>query len=129
THMSMFLKTGMSLKNVITHMAGQKEIPLLAYYVERMQSQLQQGFYIMHLLEQMTFLESQFTSIFDNNNNIFDLHQYFTVYIEFLQAIMECKMFRMITLIQRICFTSLACCIILIYLTLMWPMFQLINTI
>src|SRR5699024_11811849 len=73
THMSMFLKTGMSLKNVITHMAGQKEIPLLAYYAERMQSQLQQGFYITHLLEQMTFLESQFTSIFDNNNNIADL--------------------------------------------------------
>ena len=129
THMSMFLKTGMSLKNVITHMAGQKEIPLLAYYAERMQSQLQQGFYITHLLEQMTFLESQFTSIFDNNNKIADLQQDLTAYAEFLQEIMESKMMRMITLIQPIFFTALACCIIFIYLTLMWPMFQLINTI
>src|SRR5699024_12686121 len=97
-NMNMVLKTGMYLKNVITHKAGQKEIPLLAYYAERMQSQLQQGFYITHLLEQMTFLESQFTSIFDNNNNIADLQQDLTAYAEFLQEIMESKMMRMITL-------------------------------
>src|SRR5699024_4547145 len=127
--MSMVLITGMSVTSGISQMAGKKEIPLLAYYAECMQSHLHQGLYITHLLEQMTFLESQFTSIFDNKNNIADLHQHLTAYAEFLQEIMESKMMRMITLIKTIFFTALACCIIFIYLTLMWPMFQLINTI
>lgn len=129
THMSMFLKTGMSMKNVILHMTSQQELPLLSYYAERMQTQLQHGFYINHLLEQMDFLDSQMTSIFENNNNIADLQQDLTAYASFLQDMMERKMMRIITLIQPIFFTMLACLIIFVYLTLMWPMFQMVNTV
>src|SRR5699024_12327113 len=46
THMSMFLKTVMSLKNVITHRAGKKEIPLIAYYIEKIYSKVQKVYHI-----------------------------------------------------------------------------------
>ena len=129
THMAMFLKTGMSMKDVLYHMSKQNELKLIAYYAELMMMELQNGFYIDRLLEHLTLIDKQISAIFKKNNNIEDLEQDLTAYADFMAEIIERKIIKIISFIQPVFFTVLAVLIVFTYLTLMWPMFQLINTV
>jgi competence protein ComGB len=129
THMGMFLKTGMSMKDVITHMKEQKKLPIIAYYAELMMMELASGYYIDQLLDRLPLIEKQLALLFRKNENVKALEQDLTIYADFLTETMEQKIMKGLSMIQPIFFGLLACMIIFIYITLMWPMFQLIQTI
>lgn len=129
THFSMFLKTGMPLKDVLTHISGQEKMPILSHYANLMMMQLQNGIYIDNLLPNLFFIEPQIAVIFQKNNNTAALEKDLSMFADFLAENLERKVLRIITLIQPVFFVMLACFIIFIYFTLMWPMFQLIQTV
>lgn len=129
THFSSLLKTGMSFKEILDQMTQQKKLPIISYYAQQMTSELSRGVHIASLLTVFSFLEGQLTNIFSKNADAQALEKDLSMYAELLMEEIQRKIMKIITLVQPIFFTILAGFIIFIYITLMWPMFQLIKTI
>jgi len=129
THLSTLLKTGMSIKEILHHMAKQKKLPIIAYYSHLMIEELSKGFPLASLLSQFTFFEQHIATIFQKNADMNALEKDLTMYAEFATDELHQKIMKTITFIQPFFFIVLASFIIFIYVTLMWPMFQLIKTI
>src|SRR5699024_4597175 len=116
-------------KDTLQNMSKQTKLPIVSYYTSLIMNQLANGFLIVHLLDNLTFIDKQLANVFHNNTNAETLAKDLAVYAEFLNEDMERKIMRIITMIQPIFFVFLACFIILVYVTLMWPMFQLIQSV
>lgn len=128
-HLSTQLKTGMSIKEILANMSQQKKLPIIAYYTSLMTTELSNGFPLKGLLSQLTLFEKQLTIIFQKNTNRFALEKDLTAYSDLLTEELQRKILKAITLVQPIFFILVACFVIFIYLTLMWPMMQMIRTI
>ncbi|GAB3791368.1 hypothetical protein GCM10028868_05370 [Virgibacillus kimchii] len=129
THFSTLLKTGMPYKDIIEHMADQKQLPILSHYSLLIKEELIKGIPIVSLLSQFSLLEKQLTGIFHHQQNSDALERDLSIYAELLTEEIERKTMKAITYIQPLFFAILAGFIMFIYITLMWPMFQLIQTI
>lgn len=129
THISMFLKAGMPMKEVLENMRKQTKLPILSHYATLMTEQLKNGLYIDQLLLNLSLIDIQLAKIFQKNNNNDALEKDLTAFADILSETLERKIMQIITLIQPVFFVILACFIIIIYMTLMWPMFQLIQTV
>ncbi|MBY7143383.1 type II secretion system F family protein [Virgibacillus sp. NKC19-3] len=129
THFSTLLKTGMSFREILTQISSQKKLPIIAHYSHLMTEELMSGLPIASLLSQMSFLENQLASIFQRNADVHALEKDLDVYAEILTEEIQRKIMKALTLIQPIFFIVLASFIIFIYMTLMWPMFELIQSI
>ncbi|MEI3606811.1 competence type IV pilus assembly protein ComGB [Pseudogracilibacillus sp. SE30717A] len=129
THLSMFLKAGLTLKDTLTNMSDQDKLPIVSYYSSLMIDQFSNGLYIDHLLKELPFIDKTLANLFQKNMNASTLANDLAIYADFLAEDMEQKVMRFITLIQPLFFVLLACFIILVYMTLMLPMFQLIQTV
>lgn len=129
THLSTQLKTGMSLKDILHNMSRQSKMPIIAYYASLMIVELNNGLQLTNLLSKLSLLEKELTEIFQKNINQEALEKDLDIYAEILTEELHRKMMKTITLIQPIFFILVACFIVSIYLTLMWPMFQLIKSI
>lgn len=129
THFSTLLKTGMPYKEILTHMANQQKLPIIAYYSTQMIEELNQGIHITNLLSHFTFLDKQLTAIFHKHMDASALEKDLSMYAQILMEDIERKTVRIITYLQPIIFIVLASFVIFIYVTLMWPMFDLIQTI
>src|SRR5690625_1123332 len=68
--MSMFVKTGLSLKEILTHLSKQKENLIINYYAKLMIKQLENGENLSHLIMNLYFLEINIAQIFDANIEI-----------------------------------------------------------
>ncbi|WP_100010665.1 competence type IV pilus assembly protein ComGB [Lentibacillus sediminis] len=128
-HFSTLLKTGMSYNQILSHMAHQKKLPIIAHYAQLLKEELTRGLPVASLLSQMSLMENQLTAIFQKDVDITALEKDLTVYADMVTEEMERKTIRMLTFIQPVFFVVLASFIIFIYVTLMWPMFQLIQNI
>jgi len=128
-HFSSLLKTGMSFKEILHHMANQQKLPIITHYASLIREELSRGLHITYLLSQFTFLEEQLASIFQKNADVNALEKDLSVYGELLMEDIEEKLMKSITFLQPVFFIILATLIVFIYVTLMWPMFELINTI
>ncbi|WP_337019683.1 type II secretion system F family protein [Oceanobacillus massiliensis] len=128
-HFSSLLKTGMSFREILFHMSEQQKLPIVAYYSQQMTIELTKGFHIASLLTVFHFMEPQLTSIFRKDADAHALEKDLSMYAELLMEEIQRKVVKIITLIQPVFFLILASFIIFIYVTLMWPMFQLIKTI
>lgn len=129
THISMFLKTGMSMQTILKQMTSQRKLPLIAYYASLMEHQLQNGFPLDPLIMNFDFIEPQIAYIFEQQQNNDMLEHDLQAYADYVIQHMEDQMKKTLTLIQPIFFCILASFIIFIYLALMWPMFQIIQTV
>src|SRR5699024_1089419 len=65
--MSMILKTGLSLKEILTHLSKQKENLIINHYAKLMIKQLENGENLSHLIMNLYFLEINIAQIFDAN--------------------------------------------------------------
>ncbi|ASN05247.1 competence type IV pilus assembly protein ComGB [Virgibacillus necropolis] len=129
THFSSLLKTGISIKDILTIMSNQKQLPILSYYSILMMNELNRGHHISYLLSQSFLLEKQIAHIFQKNADIHALEKDLKIYAGIITEELNHKVTKAITYIQPVFFVLLAGFIVLIYTTLMWPMFQLIKTI
>lgn len=128
THFSTLLKTGMPYKDILEHMAEQKQLPILSHYSLLMKEELTKGIPLFSLISQFSLLEKQLTAIFQNTQNTDALEKDLAIYAELLTEEVERRIMKTITYIQPVFFAIMAGFIMFIYITLMWPMFQLIKT-
>jgi len=128
-HLSSLLKTGMSFREIFLHMSKQDKFPVLALYSKKITNELNKGIYINHMLNKFEFLEKDLSFIFQKNADYEALEKDLEAYAEILTENLQSKIKKGIAFLQPISFTLLACFIVLVYMTLMWPMFQLIQTI
>lgn len=129
THLGALLKTDMSFNRILSHMSEQKRLPIIGYYASLMVAELKKGHYVTELLSEFDLLEKPFAVIFQKNKDRRVLEKDLSVYADILIDELQRKVLKIITIIQPLFFILLACFIILIYLTLMLPMYDLIKTI
>lgn len=129
THLSALLKTDLSLKDILNNMSQQKRMPIIRYYTSLMVDELNKGKYVTELLTGLDFLEKQFSVIFQKNKDRRALEKDLAVYAELLIDELQRKFMKITSVIQPLFFIFLACFVILVYLTLMLPMFDLIKAI
>ncbi|SDQ50577.1 competence-related pilin export protein ComGB [Virgibacillus subterraneus] len=129
THVSSLLKTGMSIKQILFNLSQQRKQPILSYFALLMTEELSNGVYITNLLANLPLLDKQLSTIFQKNADVNALEKDLTIYAELQTEEIHRKVMKVITYMQPVFFIILASFIIFIYVTLMWPMFQLIKTI
>src|SRR5699024_433336 len=129
THFSMFLKAGLSIKDILQSITQQNKLPIIRHYAHLMTHQLSQGQKVDQLLLGLPFLEKQVGYIFQKNEDAQSLERDLTAYADHMADKIERQMMQVIQLVQPIFFVLLALFIIFIYVALMWPMFQVINTV
>lgn len=129
TYTSLFLKTGLSMKQVIEHMKEQKEFPILQYYASIMLQHLSKGYYLDSLLQSLPFFDRQLATIFQKHNHVDSLQKDLATYADFVAENIKHKTIQTIMIIQPATFTILGIFIVFIYISLLWPMFQLLESI
>ena len=127
--MSMFLKTGISLKVILKHLSTQKENLIINHYSKLMIKQLSNGENLSHLIMNLSFLELNIAQIFDANIDSQLLERDLSVYSEQINEQIKMKTDIFISRVQPVFFVVIALFIVFIYATLMWPMIQLMQTI
>ncbi|WP_077326952.1 type II secretion system F family protein [Virgibacillus siamensis] len=129
THFSSLLKTGMPIKEILSVMERQNKLPILAHFSKLMTDELNKGVYITNLLENLPLIDKQIAVIFQKNADVHALEKDLDMYASVLTEELNRKIMKILTYLQPAFFLTLAGFIVLIYVTLMWPMFQLIQTI
>src|SRR5690625_6991734 len=74
------------------------------------------------------FFDRQLASIFEENVENEALAKDLAIYAELTTEELQRRVIQMLTLIQPLFFHLLACFVVFIYITLLWPKFQLIQT-
>lgn len=121
--MSMYLSAGLSLKQVLEHLASQKRDAIIAYYASLLLQQLNKGLPITETLKQLDFLDEQIGHAFEKESETSisnDLHGY-AIYIA---DKLHHYVMKWIAIIQPLFFGILACLIIFVYMSLLYPMFE-----
>ncbi|MFD2045995.1 competence type IV pilus assembly protein ComGB [Ornithinibacillus salinisoli] len=129
THLSSLLSTGMSIKDIFTILSQQQKLPIISFYAKNIVLELSKGSQIIQVLTPLPLLEKQLIIIFQKNTDAYSLEKDLSIYAQLLTEEIHRKIMKMFTYIQPVFYVILAIFIIFIYLTLMWPMFQLIDTI
>lgn len=128
-HLGMFLEASLSLKKTLTHTKKQVKLPIVSYYSGWIMEELSKGTRLESMLLQLSFIDKQLATIFQQRKNNDYLAKDLLAYSEYVTDFIERFVFRLITMIQPIFFSILAVSIIFVYLSIMLPMFQLIKTI
>ncbi|MBC5637199.1 type II secretion system F family protein [Ornithinibacillus sp. BX22] len=129
THVESLLKTGLPIKDVLTILSKQEKLPLLSYYSTQLTNGLNHGVPISQLMTELTFISPQLASIFQQNSNADTLEKDLATYSAYITEEINEKIVKFITYIQPVFFILLGLVIILIYLSLLVPMYQFIETI
>lgn len=129
THFGSLLRTGLSIKDVLKILSKQQKLPILAYYATNIINGLNQGQQVSILMEQFTFINPQLASIFHKNSNTESLVKDLSTYSTIITDELNQKIMKVITYIQPIFFSLLGIIIILIYLSLLLPMYEIIQTL
>src|SRR5690625_5107199 len=129
THVSLLLKTGMSIRQIIEHLCNQTELPVVQHYAQLLLQHLEKGYYVNELFHALPFIDEQLAIIFQKHHDHEALERDLATYADFIAELTEQKISKVMLYIQPITFTFVGVCIIWMYLSLLWPMFQLIDTI
>lgn len=80
-------------------------------------------------MSQLHLLDKHLISIFQQDTDMEALEMDLSVYAELLMEDIEAKTLKILTWVQPIFLIIIGGLIIFIYISLMWPMFQLIKTV
>ncbi|MBM7569680.1 competence type IV pilus assembly protein ComGB [Aquibacillus albus] len=128
-HLSSLLNAGLSLKACLETLHNQQQLPIISYYSNRMISELKRGKSITSVLPSCSMFTKELYRIFNKNINNQVLAKDLAIYAEFLIEQIESKTKQLIDFIQPAFFIMIGGLILFIYLTLMLPMFQLIQNL
>lgn len=127
TQLSVLIQSGMTLRHILSHLSEQQQTPILSHYSFLLMKEFQKGGDFILLLKSLPLIDAQLALLFKNNSNMKDLARDLSMYGEIIFDEFERNMVKVISLIQPIFFLILALFIILMYLAIMFPMFDLIN--
>lgn len=128
THIATLLNAGLSFNQVLHHLLTQEKLPILSYYANILTRELNEGQHISHILDTFKFIEKQIVYIFENQTEMTSLTKDLESYSDLLTDRIEHLVTKIITYIQPIFFGLIAIFIVLIYISLLFPMFQLLQT-
>lgn len=128
-HVSTLLQAGMTMKEILEHLTSQANHPIIAYYASILMTEVRKGEHMNQLLINLPLIEKQFAIIFQKTNNISALEKDLTMYADMLNEQFHRKVMQTIMMIQPIFFSLLAFLIILMYLAIMWPMFDILKSL
>lgn len=129
THMATLFQSGLTIKETLTYLQKQTKLPILSYYAMHLQNNLQAGVQLAEIFENLYFIETHLGQIFQTNKDQQSLEKDLTMYAEIVTEELHRKFMQFITIIQPVFFCVIALFIISMYIALMWPMFQMIQTI
>lgn len=128
-HLSSFFHAGFSHKEAFEAIAYQNKHPILSRYAQYIIEDLELGTPISTILPTLYFLETDLQSIFQKHATSSWIEKDLTAYAEFLVDQMQEQIRKFASIIQPAVFCFLGFLIIFVYLSIMLPMFQLINSI
>ncbi|WP_407268374.1 competence type IV pilus assembly protein ComGB [Radiobacillus sp. PE A8.2] len=128
-HLSSLLASGMPIKESLHTVKNQSRLPILSYYASVIISELERGVALSKIFPSLLLFEKELTFIFQKNANTEVLEKDLQMYAESLMEQLQKRIKRLISLIQPVFFLLMAGLIIFVYLSLILPTFQLINTI
>ncbi|GIO23146.1 type II secretion system F family protein [Oceanobacillus sp. J11TS1] len=125
---SSLLHTGMPMKELLNYMSKQTKLPFISYYAKQIQLEYFKGRSIHGLLTTMDFLENHLTDILSSNMDATSLAKDLAIYADVSIDTMYQRLQKRIVYIQPIFFLIIGAFIVFIYISLMSPMFELMNT-
>lgn len=129
THMSTLFQSGLTIQEVLRYLQQQKKLPILSYYASHIQKTLLAGTHITKALDESYFIDTHLGQIFRQNKDLQSLEKDLLMYAKIVTEELHRKSMQLITLIQPLFFGVIAIFIISMYVALMLPMFQMIQTI
>lgn len=128
THLGSFLTSGLTMRDSLQLMKSQSSHTILHYYAAKISDHLARGYDYSTILPQCTLLEDHLTRIMTKHRNQEQLYKELTLYTEHLIHSMETFIKRWLELLQPIILSILAIFVVFVYLTLMLPMFDYIQS-
>lgn len=129
TYISMYLKASLPMREVVKQLKSHDRLTILAYYGEEIDMQLEAGQSLATAVNQLYFIDRHTKGIFSRSMDQSSFEKDLSVYAVFLGEKIRNKLVKIIQFIQPVIFSIVAFFIIFVYLTLMIPMYQLIQTI
>lgn len=128
-HLSSLFHAGFSPKEAFESISNQEKHPILSHYATHILEELKTGTSLASILPMFYFLEADLQSIFQKQATTSWIEKDLTAYAEFLIEQMQEQIRNAASFIQPAVFCLLGFLIVFIYLSIMLPMFQLINSI
>ncbi|CQR46834.1 type IV pilin biogenesis protein [Paraliobacillus sp. PM-2] len=128
-HLSSLLHSGLSLKDSLKILTKQMHHQILSHYCQQLLEHFSNGQPMKTILPTLSLLHTDIDMIFQKNSNAEDIAVDLHGYADFLLEQIEHKTKKIISWIQPIFFIVMGISIIYIYFSLLYPMFQLIQTI
>lgn len=128
-HLSSLLEANLSFKSCLTLISQHNDDSFLSYYCSQLLDDLNQGESLPQAIRNRNYFEQNLIFIFDNKANHLmmkrDLETYATLSLEQTQAMI----LKLIKFIQPTILLIIGISVVLIYLSILLPMLQLIQTI
>lgn len=129
THMATLFQSGLTMKEMLLYLQKQTKLPIISHYALHIQHQLHAGIQFSEIFSTLDFIESHLGQIFQKNKDQQTIEKDLNMYAVIVTEEMHRKSMQFITFIQPLFFGFIALFIISMYIALMWPMFQMIQTI
>lgn len=128
-HLSSLLKTDLTPIEILKIIAAQNELPIIADTAKQAIEQLLDGVQLSEAFHPFILIDEQFSFILRKNSNMDALKADLAIYVEIVQERIHDNVMKAINVIQPLFLIVIASFIVFLYGSLMWPMFQLIQTI
>ncbi|KOS24603.1 competence protein ComG [Bacillus anthracis] len=129
TQLSGLLHGGLSVLEALTIMMEQKYHPFFQYEAGRIERQLIAGEPLQSIIAKSEYYEEELSYIITHGQANGNLAIELGDYSDLIMEKMERKIKRMLVIIQPILFTCIGGIVVLMYLAMIMPMFQMMNSI
>src|SRR5699024_9419994 len=119
---------GLTMKDSLYIIRSQPYQDIVHYYASLISDHLAQGYHYSSILPQCTLLDHHLTRMMTKDRNQEQLLKELTMYAEHLLSSMEAYIKRWIHLLQPLILSVLAIFVVFVYLTLMLPMFDYLDS-
>ncbi|WP_188206149.1 type II secretion system F family protein [Alkalibacillus aidingensis] len=128
-HLSSMMSNGKTIKEALSIIDNQYELPILQNYASEVITQLQDGKPLVDSFYSLTLIEKDLKLLIQRSTEQGTLVQDLNAYTSLVTASLEEKSKNLVVVIQPITYGVLGILIISIYVLAMFPMFQVINNL
>ena len=125
----LFFKNGIKLNDIVQIYLKQSESPFLTYIGETLKNQIQKGDTFANILLNLNCFEKNFITYIQQGEKRDKLDIELIVYSNFLMDHIESFIHRHIKLIQPFMFTMIGLLIMAVYLVMMLPVFEMMQSV
>ncbi|UOQ42535.1 type II secretion system F family protein [Halobacillus salinarum] len=124
THLSSLLAAGLTLRASLGIIAKQEKYPELAYYGCLILTNLERGNSLGQAVHSCVLFRDEMTSLFHHTNDLEALSQELSTLSQFLMEMLQDRLTMLLQYIQPVFFMMIAVIIIVIYASIMLPLYE-----